>query len=80
MASPFDNDQGTFLAIVNEEGQYSLWPSFADIPAGWQAAYRAGTRQACLDFIEAAWTDLRPRSLTKEVAPRQDAAAEVSVS
>lgn len=80
MASPFDNDQGAFLAIVNTEGQYSLWPAFADIPAGWTAAYGKDTRGACLGFIEQNWTDLRPASLVEDMARREGAAVEVSVS
>jgi uncharacterized protein YbdZ (MbtH family) len=27
MANPFNDDQGTFPALVNDEGQYSLWPA-----------------------------------------------------
>ena len=80
MASPFDNDQGTFIAIVNKEGQYSLWPAFADVPAGWETAFGEDTRPACLDFIERTWTDLRPTSLVAEMAQREDMTAEVPVS
>ncbi|WP_272933751.1 MbtH family protein [Streptomyces sp. PSAA01] len=63
MTNPFDNADGTFLVLVNDEGQYSLWPSFADVPAGWETAHPEADRQACLDFIEARWTDMRPKSL-----------------
>lgn len=48
--------------VVNDEEQYSLWPDGRDIPAGWRAAGFAGSRQACLDHIDAVWTDMRPRS------------------
>ncbi len=63
VANPFDDPDGTFLALVNDEGQYSLWPSFAAVPEGWTVALPETDRQACLDFIEQQWTDLRPRSL-----------------
>jgi MbtH protein len=63
MANPFEDDDGTFLALINAEGQYSLWPAFADVPHGWSVAHGEGTRQTCLDFIEKNWTDMRPRTL-----------------
>ncbi|ACY97459.1 MULTISPECIES: MbtH family protein [Thermomonospora] len=63
MSNPFEDPDGTFLVLVNDEGQYSLWPSFAEVPAGWTVAKSADTRQACLEFVEANWTDMRPKSL-----------------
>jgi MbtH protein len=65
MSNPFDDPDGTFLALMNDEGQYSLWPSFADTPAGWTVVHPEDTRQACLDYIEQNWTDMRPASLVK---------------
>ncbi|KOU85235.1 protein mbtH [Streptomyces sp. XY593] len=51
--------------MVNDEGQHSLWPSFVDVPGGWTIALGENSRDACLDFVEANWTDLRPRSLAR---------------
>jgi MbtH protein len=67
MANPFENEDGLYFALINDEGQYSLWPAFAEIPAGWAAAYGEDTRQACLDYIEEHWTDMRPKSLIEEM-------------
>jgi len=67
MSNPFDNEDGTFLALINPEGQYSLWPAFADVPAGWEIVHGEDTRKACLDFIEENWTDMRPKSLVEEM-------------
>ena len=61
--NPFDDADGRFLVLVNDEGQHSLWPSFAEVPGGWTVVLAENTRQACLDYIETHWTDLRPRSL-----------------
>ncbi|GGV83091.1 protein mbtH [Streptomyces gelaticus] len=61
--NPFDDPEGRFLVLVNDEGQHSLWPSFAEVPGGWTIVLAESTREACLDFVEANWTDLRPRSL-----------------
>ena len=60
--NPFDDPDGSFLVVVNDEEQHSLWPSGMTVPAGWTAVFGADTRQACLDYVEQNWTDLRPRS------------------
>ncbi|MEU7984189.1 MbtH family protein [Streptosporangium canum] len=65
MSNPFENADGVYLALINDEGQYSLWPSWAEVPAGWTVAFGEDTRQACLDHIEANWTDMRPKSLIR---------------
>ncbi|MFE4858729.1 MbtH family protein [Streptomyces sp. NPDC056670] len=65
--NPFDDADGRFLVLVNDEGQHSLWPSFAEVPGGWTVALAESTRDACLEFIESNWTDLRPRSLAAAV-------------
>jgi MbtH protein len=62
MDNPFEDETGEFLVLVNGEGQYSLWPAFRAVPQGWQPTARAGSRQLCLDWIEAHWTDMRPKS------------------
>ncbi|MEV4256802.1 MbtH family protein [Spirillospora sp. NPDC049652] len=67
MANPFDDENGTFLALINDEGQYSLWPSFAEVPQGWTIAHGEDSRTACLEFIEEKWTDMRPLSLVEEM-------------
>jgi MbtH protein len=61
--NPFDDDEGTFLVLRNDEGQHSLWPTFADVPAGWATVFGAGSRAACLDYVETHWSDMRPASL-----------------
>ena len=73
MTNPFEDEDGEYLVLVNDEGQYSLWPTFRAIPAGWIAVGPRGARQACLDYIEEHWTDMRPKSLIDHM--EQDAAA-----
>lgn len=60
--NPFDHDKGRFVVLVNDEEQYSLWPTFADVPAGWTVVFGEDTRQECLRQIEERWQDIRPRS------------------
>ncbi|MGW0880273.1 MbtH family protein [Streptomyces sp. NPDC002671] len=67
MANPFDDQQGRCLVLVNSEGQYSLWPAFSAVPAGWSVAYGEAGREECMEYIERTWTDLRPRSLATAV-------------
>ncbi len=67
MTNPFDDEESDFLVLVNQEGQYSLWPSHLDIPAGWTATGPRGRRQVCLDWIDQNWTDMRPASLVREM-------------
>jgi MbtH protein len=64
--NPFEDPQGRFLVLVNDEDQHSLWPSFAEVPAGWRAVFGDDTREACLAYVESHWTDLRPRSLAAQ--------------
>ncbi len=70
--NPFDDDNGRFLVLVNDEDQHSLWPVFADVPAGWQVIYGEADRAACLDYIEQHWTDIRPKSLRERLAQASD--------
>jgi MbtH protein len=63
--NPFDDETGTFYALINTEGQYSLWPTFVPVPDGWTITHGPEARQACLDYIELNWTDMRPRSLVE---------------
>lgn len=63
MMNPFDNPDGSYLVLVNDEGQHSLWPDFAEVPAGWTTAYGSSSRQDCVDWITGHWTDMRPMSL-----------------
>jgi MbtH protein len=68
MTNPFEEEQGVYHVLVNDEGQHSLWPSFKDVPAGWTVVHKSDTRAACLDYIEKNWTDMRPKSLADRMA------------
>ena len=63
MSNPFEDDNAHYYVLVNDELQHSLWPAFAEIPAGWTSVFGQDTRKACLDYVEANWTDMRPKSL-----------------
>ncbi|MFF7716724.1 MbtH family protein [Streptomyces sp. NPDC087659] len=67
MTNPFEDAEGVYSVLVNDENQHSLWPDFVDVPAGWRAVHGPASRQSCLDWIEAHWTDMRPRSLAESM-------------
>ena len=67
MTNPFDDDDGEFLVLVNDELQYSLWPAFREVPDGWTTVGPRGRRTECLAYIEDHWTDMRPKSLVDQM-------------
>jgi MbtH protein len=60
-------DDLTYLVVLNDEEQYSIWWADRDLPAGWRAEGTSGTKQECLDKITELWTDMRPLSLRKRM-------------
>ncbi|GAB3007020.1 MbtH family protein [Mycobacterium bourgelatii] len=66
--NPFDDENGRFVVLVNDEEQHSLWPTFAAIPEGWRVVFGEDSRQACLDYVEENWPDIRPKSLRDRLA------------
>jgi MbtH protein len=74
-ANPFDDEDGTFYVVVNDENQHSLWPTFAPVPEGWRVVFGAESRGHCLEYVEEQWTDLRPRSLQVAMAADERARA-----
>ena len=70
MTNPFEDDSRTYLVlssdlVLSNEEQYSLWPATIDVPAGWTVVHSADTRQACLEYVEQNWTDMRPKTLRR---------------
>jgi len=68
MTNPFEDNDAQYYVLINDEAQYSLWPAFAEIPAGWTTVHGKDSRQACLDYIETNWVDMRPRSLVEAMS------------
>lgn len=63
MTNPFEDESASYFVLVNQEGQYSLWPCFRNIPLGWKNMGPARPRSECLKWIVENWTDMRPKSL-----------------
>jgi MbtH protein len=62
-----EEDTTIYMAVVNHEEQYSIWPADRELPLGWHNAGKTGTKQEVLAWIEAVWTDMRPLSLRKKM-------------
>ena len=59
------SDTTEFSVVINDEEQYSIWPSYKAIPAGWRAEGKRGNKADCLAHIDQVWTDMRPLSLRR---------------
>lgn len=54
-----------YKVVVNNELQYSIWPTWKADPPGWTNEGTKGTKEECLTHIDSIWTDMRPLSLRK---------------
>jgi MbtH protein len=66
-----EEDGVEYAVVVNHEEQYSIWPTWKDVPNGWRKVGKAGTKKECLDHIEVVWTDMRPLSVRPKAAASQ---------
>ncbi|MFF5025542.1 MbtH family protein [Streptomyces collinus] len=64
-------DTRSYLVVLNDEEQYSIWLADRELPLGWRAEGTRGSRAECLAHIGTVWTDMRPLSLRQ----RMDSAA-----
>jgi MbtH protein len=61
-------DERTYMVVVNDEEQYSIWWTDRATPDGWNPVGKTGSKSDCLAHIETIWTDMRPLSLRKRMA------------
>ncbi len=60
-------DGDLFIALINDEEQYSIWPAKKDIPPGWKDVGFSGSKPVVSAYIDEHWTDMRPASLRREM-------------
>lgn len=60
-----EQDERVYAVVVNHEEQYSIWLEGREIPLGWKAIGKTGSKAECLQYIDEVWTDMRPLSLRK---------------
>jgi MbtH protein len=63
----------TYHVVMNHEEQYSIWPAYKAVPAGWTAVGQTGDKETCLAYIKEVWTDMRPLSLRKQMEESKSA-------
>jgi uncharacterized protein YbdZ (MbtH family) len=68
MTDPFERADGRYVVLANDEGQHCLWPAPIAVPPGWTVVSGPADRAACLEYVTAHWTDLRPRSFARRQA------------
>ena len=67
MSSDQQEAESVYIVLINHEEQYSLWPKHKAIPPGWQDVGMEGTREKCSQYVDEAWTDMRPKSLREKM-------------
>jgi MbtH protein len=55
-----------YKVVVNDEEQYSIWPSGKANPPAWHDANKVGTKDECIGYIRQVWVDMRPLSLRRQ--------------
>jgi MbtH protein len=55
-------DTTIYVAVVNHDEQYSIWPEGRELPLGWHEAGKRGPRAEVMAWIEEVWGDMRPLS------------------
>ncbi|MEK0098197.1 MbtH family protein [Streptomyces sp. NPDC056121] len=68
MTNPFDDTEGRFIVLVNDEAQHSIWPVRIDVPAGWTSVFGEDSKEACVAYVDEHWADMRPESLRQATA------------
>jgi MbtH protein len=73
---PGAQDSLPYAVVVNDEEQYSIWPSGRDLPPGWRSDGFTVTEDECLAYIDETWTDMRPASLRRWMRDHEQAGAD----
>ena len=61
-----DEDTRTYIVLVNDEEQYSLWLKGVRIPSGWRAVGKEGSKGECSRYVDEVWVDMRPASMRSQ--------------
>ena len=65
---PQTGDDRDWKAVVNGEGQFSVWLAGRPLPPGWHDTVINGSRAHCLDRIAEIWPDSLPRAARRSAA------------
>ena len=67
-----DAPDSLYLVVVNDEEQYSIWPSDRTVPLGWRSVGEPRTKTNCLAYIQEVWTDMRPLSVRRHMQSKPE--------
>ncbi|WP_426712019.1 MbtH family protein [Cronobacter muytjensii] len=59
-SNPFDNPQGRFWLLENDQQQLSLWPQACALPPGWRVVAPPQSKQACEAWLAPHGAALQP--------------------
>jgi len=71
MSISSSQSEAMYEVVVNQDGQYSIWPMNKAVPQGWEKAGKQGSKESCLEFVRDVWTDMRPLSLRVQMESSQ---------
>jgi MbtH protein len=54
-AIPFEAKPGAFFVLRSSRGQFSLWPGFAEVPAGWRVVQDQFAQWPGIAEVPAEW-------------------------
>lgn len=63
-------DTNEYKVLVNDKGEYSLWLSKKEAPAGWREVGPVGSKAECLAYVDEHW-DLTPKAVAARVRAAQ---------
>lgn len=61
--NPFDDETLAFHVLINHLDQYSLWPAFSPVPAGWRSVAGPLPRGEAIRYIETHWLAMQPAAV-----------------
>ncbi|WP_171163047.1 AMP-binding protein [Streptomyces sp. I05A-00742] len=73
MSEPQAVVRAEWRVVLNGEGQYSIWWTGRELPAGWRAEGTSGARERCLARVQEVWADPRPAGLRRRTAEGRSA-------
>lgn len=73
-----EDETAIYIVVVNHEEQYSIWPDYKELPAGWRSVGMTGPKAECLAYINEVWTDMRPLSLRKSMDESAQAQSDIN--
>ncbi|ALB62012.1 FIG005032: Putative cytoplasmic protein YbdZ in enterobactin biosynthesis operon [Cronobacter condimenti 1330] len=69
-SNPFDNPQGRFWLLENDQQQVSLWPEPCALPPGWRVVAQPQSPQMCEAWLKEHWNTLKPTHFARSTDKR----------